>query len=171
MRKTCQSTVENTTLGLELKTCRSGIGLGNSFPCPNPCALRVALRNWTPQQIRRDRDVPKVGSSLAALEESENCDLFPRPCCLFFASATFGCYVFPNGSDPSGILNMVTAVFVPLALLDNVSKRPPQTVSSVRETAPKQFLRRGLEFFAHRGFFFDLAHDALVSVSFVVISL
>ena len=53
----------------------------------------------------------------------------------------------PAAASPGGVLDLVAAVVIPLTTLGGIPELAPQTLGAVREAAPEQFLRRGLDLF------------------------
>lgn len=65
----------------------------------------------------------------------------------FLLQQLFNTTLPPEAALPGGVLDLVAAIVVPLATLGGIPELAPQTLGAVRETAPKQFLRRGLDLF------------------------
>ena len=61
----------------------------------------------------------------------------------FFFNAAFT----PAAAPPGGILDLVAAIAIPLTPLIGIPELTPQTLGPIQKAAPKQFLRRGLDFF------------------------
>lgn len=80
-------------------------------------------------------------------------------CHFFLFQQLFNAPLSPAAALPGGVLNLVAAVAVPLALLGRVPELAMQTLGAIQKAAPKQFLRCGLDlllqFCTNRAFFLD----------------
>lgn len=73
--------------------------------------------------------------------------LVPASIAFFLLQQLFNAPLSPAAALPGGVLHLVAAVAVPLALLGGITELAMQSLGAIQKAAPKQFLRRGLGFF------------------------